>query len=99
LFEEKMKRKLDLGDNSSSSSSSSSSSRKAYSSSAAEGNASVSQWTGRPFSARYYEILKKRQMLPVYEFRDELIEKVSNNQVIIVEGETGSGKVRYIAML
>lgn len=53
-------------------------------------------WTRRKYSARYYEILEKRKKLPVYEFKDELEEKVRNNQVIIVEGETGSGKTTQI---
>lgn len=48
------------------------------------------------FSARYYDILKKRQALPVYEFKDELLRKVKENQTIIVEGETGSGKTTQI---
>lgn len=49
----------------------------------------VNVWTRRPYSSRYYEILRKRKQLPVYEFKDELQEKVQQNQVIIVEGETG----------
>jgi pre-mRNA-splicing factor ATP-dependent RNA helicase DHX15/PRP43 len=57
---------------------------------------SVNVWTGKTFSAKYYELLQKRKQLPVYEFKAELIEKVKNNQVIIVEGETGSGKTTQI---
>lgn len=53
-------------------------------------------WTGRPYSQKYYDILKKRTTLPVYQFRDELISKVKENQTIIVEGETGSGKTTQI---
>jgi HrpA-like RNA helicase len=92
-----MKRKLDLGDNVNGGGQ-----RLGF---AAGGNAnsentpSRSRWTSRPFSARYYDILRKRQQLPVYEFKDELIHKVMNNQVIIVEGETGSGKVSLFILL
>ena len=46
----------------------------------------VNPWTGNPFSPNYYEILKKRMNLPVYGFKEDLIEKVKNNQVVVVEG-------------
>ncbi len=53
-------------------------------------------WTGNAFSGRYYDILKKRKALPVYDFKDELIKQVRENQVIVIEGETGSGKTTQI---
>lgn len=56
----------------------------------------INPWTGRPYSAKYFELLKKRKQLPVYEFKDDLIDKVKNNQVVIIEGETGSGKTTQI---
>lgn len=52
----------------------------------------INTYTNLPYSSKYYEILRKRQILPVYEFKNELIEKVKQNQTIVVEGETGSGK-------
>lgn len=51
----------------------------------------VNKWTGRPYSGRYYSILETRQTLPVYQFKDDLIEAVRKNQFVVVEGETGSG--------
>jgi pre-mRNA-splicing factor ATP-dependent RNA helicase DHX15/PRP43 len=59
-------------------------------------NVRINPWTGNPYSDRYYEILRKRQQLPVYEFREELINKVKNHQCIIIEGETGSGKTTQV---
>ena len=56
----------------------------------------LNPWTGRPLSGRFYDILKKRKALPVYEFRDDLERKVMDHQVTIVEGETGSGKTTQI---
>lgn len=56
----------------------------------------INPWTHQPFSQQYYDILTKRKQLPVYEFKDELEAKVRANQVIIVEGETGSGKTTQI---
>ena len=53
-------------------------------------------WTGQPFSENYRQILSKRLKLPVYLFRKELISTVTNNQVVVVEGETGSGKTTQI---
>ena len=49
-------------------------------------------WTGAPFSQRYFSILEKRTKLPVYQFKKELIDKVLENQCVVVEGETGKEK-------
>ena len=54
-------------------------------------SSSVNPWTFRPYSNKYYEILLKRKLLPVYEFKNALEKAVRDNQVVIVEGETGSG--------
>ncbi|KAJ0959812.1 hypothetical protein J5N97_000476 [Dioscorea zingiberensis] len=37
-------------------------------------------------------IQEQRKSLPVYKLREELIKAVNENQVLIVIGETGSGK-------
>jgi hypothetical protein len=37
--------------------------------------------TGRPYSETFYKILKQRRTLPVYEFRDDFLDKVAKNQV------------------
>ena len=52
--------------------------------------------TNVPFSKKYYSILEERKKLPVYEFLDKLEDAVDKNRVIIVEGETGSGKTTQI---
>lgn len=56
----------------------------------------VNQWTNRSYSSKYYDILTKRKALPVYSFKEELIDKVKNHQIVVVEGETGSGKTTQI---
>ena len=61
-----------------------------------DGADGVNPWTGKPLTRRYYDILLKRKQLPVYEFKDALIKAVEENQVVIVEGETGSGKTTQI---
>ena len=37
-----------------------------------------------------------RKSLPVYEYRDELLEAIAQHQVLIVEAETGSGKTTQL---
>ncbi|KAK3746392.1 hypothetical protein QZH41_018203 [Actinostola sp. cb2023] len=41
-------------------------------------------------------IQEVRQSLPVYAYREQLLEAVAEHQVLIVEGETGSGKTTQI---
>lgn len=59
-------------------------------------NATTNPLTNAPFSQSYYEILKKRKLLPVFARLNELEDAFDKNQVIIVEGETGSGKTTQI---
>lgn len=37
-----------------------------------------------------------RESLPVYAFRDEFIQAVRDHQILIIEGETGSGKTTQL---
>jgi pre-mRNA-splicing factor ATP-dependent RNA helicase DHX15/PRP43 len=62
-------------------------------------NDDINPWTGEPFSARYYSILATRTKLPVYLFKEQLIEKVKESQCVVVEGETGSGKTTQIPQM
>lgn len=41
-------------------------------------------------------IVEQRQSLPIYKLRDDLIKAVTDNQILIVIGETGSGKTTQI---
>lgn len=52
--------------------------------------------TNKPFSKRYYEIKKKREVLPIYKARSKFLELIKENQVVILAGETGSGKTTQI---
>ncbi|XP_020086377.1 probable pre-mRNA-splicing factor ATP-dependent RNA helicase DEAH2 isoform X2 [Ananas comosus] len=54
------------------------------------------RWTGRPYSPRYFEILEKRRTLPVWQQKEELLETLKANQILILVGETGSGKTTQI---
>ena len=59
----------------------------------------INPLSGRPYSAKYYEILAQRQKLPVWEQRDDFIAMVKKNQTIVLVGETGSGKTTQIPSL
>ncbi|XP_026480599.1 ATP-dependent RNA helicase DHX8-like isoform X1 [Ctenocephalides felis] len=41
-------------------------------------------------------LLQQRQGLPIYKLREELIKAITDNQILIVIGETGSGKTTQI---
>ncbi|RWR73931.1 pre-mRNA-splicing factor ATP-dependent RNA helicase DEAH7 [Cinnamomum micranthum f. kanehirae] len=46
--------------------------------------------------AKSKSLTEQRQYLPIYSVRDELLQVVRENQVIIVVGETGSGKTTQL---
>lgn len=48
------------------------------------------------YFCRYYEFLKKRLSLPVFEYRAEFMKLLAQHQVIVLVGETGSGKTTQI---
>ena len=56
----------------------------------------VNPLNGKPFSKQYFDILRSRRSLPVFEFLDIFESAYKKNSVIIVEGETGSGKTTQI---
>ncbi|XP_015704196.1 ATP-dependent RNA helicase DHX29 isoform X2 [Coturnix japonica] len=43
-------------------------------------------------SSRYQEFLKERQELPVFKHRHSIVETLKKHRVVVVAGETGSGK-------
>ncbi|KIX01290.1 uncharacterized protein Z518_09015 [Rhinocladiella mackenziei CBS 650.93] len=46
--------------------------------------------------ARARSVEETRKSLPIYQFRDEIIQAVKDHQVLIIVGETGSGKTTQI---
>ncbi|EAL64818.1 DEAD/DEAH box helicase [Dictyostelium discoideum AX4] len=61
-------------------------------------NLTIDQWIPKKetFSKRYYEILEKRKELPVWKQKEDFIKVIKENQVVILVGETGSGKTTQI---
>ena len=44
-------------------------------------------------SNNFQQLLKQRQNLPAYKMREKLLSTINNNQVTVVSGDTGCGKV------
>ncbi|KAF8885548.1 P-loop containing nucleoside triphosphate hydrolase protein [Gymnopilus junonius] len=59
-------------------------------------NGDVNPFTKLPHSGQYKKILEARKKLPVYAQMDEFLKIFSENQVIVMVGETGSGKTTQI---
>jgi pre-mRNA-splicing factor ATP-dependent RNA helicase DHX38/PRP16 len=49
--------------------------------------------------AKSRTIQQQRQYLPVYAVREELLQIIRDNQVIIIVGETGSGKTTQLTQV
>ena len=60
------------------------------------GGSVLNPYTGRPYSAKYFEILEKRRTLPVWQQKAEFLSILAKNQTMILVGETGSGKTTQV---
>ena len=49
-------------------------------------------WSSKVSTPAYSNMLKFRMILPIWAFKDELLQAIEENQVIIICGETGCGK-------
>jgi pre-mRNA-splicing factor ATP-dependent RNA helicase DHX15/PRP43 len=60
-------------------------------------------YTHKDYSNHYFKLLSERQNLPVYEALPQLEKLIGMHQIIILQGETGSGKTtqvpQYLAKL
>ncbi|CAG03735.1 unnamed protein product, partial [Tetraodon nigroviridis] len=56
----------------------------------------INPFTNLPHTPRYYEILKKRLQLPVWEYKESFSEIITRHQTFVLVGETGSGKTTQI---
>ena len=53
----------------------------------------------QPLMTEHEKILLGRKKLPVYPYREEFLAAVKEHQILVLVGETGSGKVRHPAEL
>ena len=51
-----------------------------------------SLWTSKALTPSFQRMLAFRQGLPIWKFKDDLLEAIESNQAIIICGETGCGK-------
>ena len=56
----------------------------------------INPLTNREYSQNYFDLLSSRKKLPIWEQRREFIEKFESNRVLVLVGETGSGKTTQI---
>ena len=56
----------------------------------------INPLTRTPYSQTYRDILKKRRELPVSKQRQEFLDLIHDHQIVILVGETGSGKTTQI---
>ena len=56
----------------------------------------IQLWFSKASSASFKRMLMARKTLPIWGFRDEILQAIENNQAVIVCGETGSGTLRSV---
>ncbi|XP_036355022.1 pre-mRNA-splicing factor ATP-dependent RNA helicase DHX15-like [Octopus sinensis] len=52
--------------------------------------------TGRPYNTHYYDLLSTRMKLPVFEYKEKVLDLINKHQIVCLVGETGSGKTTQI---
>ena len=58
----------------------------------------MNPYTKLPYTAKYHKLLEKRMDLPVWEHKAKFMELIVNNQVVVLVGETGSGKTTQVCL-
>lgn len=61
-----------------------------------EKDPTVNWLTGENYSPAFYELLKTRKTLPAWASKDKIVEAVRENQVVVLQGDTGSGKTTQV---
>ena len=61
-----------------------------------EEDTSTNFLTGLAFSEKYFELLKTRKNLPAWQAKMQIVELVKAHQVLVLQGDTGSGKTTQV---
>ena len=56
----------------------------------------INKFTNKPYTENYYKLLAKRKSLPVWSSKEKILDLVEKNRIVIIQGETGSGKTTQI---
>ncbi len=56
----------------------------------------INPFNGKLFTDKYFDILKKRIELPVWEYREKFMEGMKEHKAFVLVGETGSGKTTQV---
>ena len=56
----------------------------------------INKFTGKEYTESYYKLLEKRKLLPVWSSKAQILDLVEKNRIVIIQGETGSGKTTQI---
>ena len=59
----------------------------------------INPFTNLPHTPRFYDILKKRLQLPVWEYKETFNDILVRHQSFVLVGETGSGKTTQVSSL
>lgn len=55
------------------------------------------EFTRNALSEEYTDMLKFRQILPSFRHRDEIVDSVKKNGIVLISGNTGCGKTTQVA--
>lgn len=47
--------------------------------------------------SKFDQIQESRRMLPIFPYREELLQAINDNQILVIVGETGSGKTTQVS--
>jgi len=59
----------------------------------------INPLTGLPYTRRFYELLERRQRLPTWSAREDILKLIQKHQAIVLAGETGSGKTTQLPQI
>jgi len=59
----------------------------------------INPLTGLPYTRRFYELLERRQRLPTWAAREDLLKLIQKHQAVVLAGETGSGKTTQLPQI